>query len=401
MKRSLVLTSIDEAMLSAISFGISLAFIRVGDKSDFGVYTLVMGIILLIRGVENAIVVTPLTTHGARLERNDRERFVGAVERLQTLLGLAGALLLAAGLLVRGGAGSVQLAGAAAFAAFGTWLREFQRSVWLLEERNGQALIGDAIYAALTMIGLAIVWIVERTVTTTTVLFVTGCGAFAPGVIGLARRGTGPHAPLRPTARVLYEQGRWTLPGTAVIWGQNSGYAYLVSLLIDNAAVATLATARLFVMPVMLLLTAWGRIFLPRAGTLIASDAKLEVRRLATRGALVLVAVSVPYLAAVGVFFWLGGMHYLSAKYQGVGPYVALWAVFAIVAIVRSAASNALLAHHAFRDLFTYAVVAAIVSLALVTALTPAVGVSGAVTGLVAGEVILVALAWRRLLQVG
>jgi hypothetical protein len=58
-----------------------------------------------------------------------------------------------------------------------------------------------------------------------------------------------------------------------------------------------------------------------------------------------------------------------------VSPYVAWWVAFCLGAIVRSAASNALLAYQAFRELFSYAVVAAIASLALVTALLPLAGI--------------------------
>jgi hypothetical protein len=397
MKRPLVLTAIDEAVLSAINFGIAVAFIRVGEKADFGVYTLITGILLLMRGFQNAVIVTPLTTYGARQSREARDRFVAAVERLQTSVGAAGSLLLGGALLVRGGDGGLELAGAGALAAFGTWLREFQRSVWLLEERNGVALAGDAAYAALTAIGIGCAWRLTGTVTTTSVLLVMGIAAMAPGMIGLARRVPGERDPLRATAAVLYDQGRWTLPGTAVIWGQSSGYAYLVSLMVDTSAVATLATARLFVMPVLLLLTAWGRIFVPRAGTLIAQHATADVTKLVVRGIAVQLALAVPYFGLVAGFFAVGGMHHLSAKYQGIGPYVALWSAFAVIAIVRSAASNALLAFHAFRELFGYAVLAAVVSLTLVVTALPLVGIGGAVGGLVAGEAVLAVVLWRRL----
>jgi O-antigen/teichoic acid export membrane protein len=397
VRRPLVITAIDEAVLSAINFGISIAFIRGGDKADFGVYTLIVGILLLMRGFQNAVIVTPLTTHGARQEPKARDRFIAAVERLQMVVGAAGSMLLLIALLVRGSKGALELAAAAALASIGTWLREFQRSVWLLEERNAQALAGDAVFATLTAVGITAWWRWRGTVTTTSVLFVIGIAALIPGMIGMAKRVSGQADPLRSTAAVLYEHGKWTLPGTAVIWGQNSGYAYLVSLMVDTSAVATLATARLFVMPVLLLLTAWGRIYVPRAGTLIAQRATGEVRRLALRGIVMLLALSLPYFVGLAAFFALGGMALLSAKYQGIGPYVALWSGFAAIAVVRSAASNALLAYQAFRDLFSFAIVAAVVSLALVVALIPVAGIGGAVAGLVTGELILVVLSWRRL----
>jgi O-antigen/teichoic acid export membrane protein len=397
MRKPLIITAIDEALLSATNFGISLVFIRAASKYEFGVYTLITGIILLLRGVQNAVIVTPLTTHGARLGREQRDAFVAAVDRLQVFLGVVGASLLAGALLVRGGENALVLACSAAIATLGTWLREFQRSVWLLEERNGRALAGDLAYVLLAAVGILAVWQTRGTVTTPSVLAILGVSALVPGVVGLARQSSARPAALKSTARLLFDQGKWTLPGMAVIWGQNTGYAYLVSFLVNTAAVATLATARLFIMPVMLLLTAWGRIYIPRAGTLIADDKRAEVRRLAVRGILVLSGVALPFFACVATFFVLGGMQYLSAKYQGVGPYVAWWAAFCLGAIVRSAASNALLAYQAFRELFSYAVVAAIASLALVTALVPLVGIGGAVAGLVTGEAILVGLTWRRL----
>ena len=63
-------------------------------------------------------------------------------------------------------------------------------------------------------------------------------------------------ADCRRASRLLVGQGKWTLPGMAVTWGQTTGYAYIVAAFLGSAAVAEMSAARLFVMPLNTLMTA-------------------------------------------------------------------------------------------------------------------------------------------------
>lgn len=402
MLGAMLLTGVDQGVLSALNLAIALAFIRYASKAEFGVYTLVNGLVLLALGVQTALVVTPLTANGARLVGVARASFVGAVFRLQCALGAAMALLLALG--VHGyeaahGVGSRHgpLALGAGIAVAGGWMREFYRSVEFLDHRSDRALVGDLCFVAGAALALVAVRVCTGCVRASSVLCAVGGAALLPGLIGFLREGRArcTARDCRDAARVLVDQGRWTLPGMGVSWGQNTGYAYVVALLLGSAAVGELAAARLFVMPLNLLMQAWSRTFLPRAGALLGRGR--DVYALCRRSAGWLLAGSLLYLAAVCTFLALGGTRLLPSKYAGLGLLVVVWGGFAVVNVVRNVASNALLAHTAFRALFVYSVAAATGSITLVVALVRGVGTAGAVGGLIGGELLLAGLCWRAL----
>jgi O-antigen/teichoic acid export membrane protein len=394
MKRALLITAIDEALLSALSFGLSLALIHWSGKVEFGLYTLVTGIVLLIRGVQNAVILVPMTTNGSRLVGEDRGQFIAAVRRIQRLMGLVTALVLGVALLYFA---AWPLAASATVYAIGTWAREFQRNRWLLDARNTRALGGDLVYVLACAVGIALFILETGTLDTTAALWINGAAALLPGTIGLVGGLRERSSEIRPVVRLLVDQGRWSLPGMAVTWAQQTGYAYLVSIFANTAAVGALATARLFIMPVMLLVTAWSRIFLPKAGLLLREGNIRGVDQLAYRGTRIVLLLAAGYLAAVVVAFELGAAHLLSHRSDGIDNYVLGWAVFAVVAVIRGPAGNALIAQNEFKTMFVFGVSAAVASLATMLLLVPTLGPGWSIAGAIAGELLLAILCWRSL----
>lgn len=393
-----VLATVDQALLSAMSLGTVVLFIHSAPKEEYGRYTLVNGLVLLATGMQAALVTTPLTALGSRLGRAERNEMVATVFDLQSLLALALGGLLALG--IRFLDGDRWLAAAAALAVAGAFLREYQRTADYLDRAPGRVLIGDLAYVALAAAGLVAAMHAGHALRAPAVLAAVG-GAALVSSLGLLRRRNGArHA--RAVARRLLDDGRWTLPGMAVTWAQNTGYSYVVALMCGSAAVAELAAARLFIMPINLVVAAWTRIFLPRAGALLASGGadggEAGLRALARRSLRLLLVLSLTYLLAPGAFFWLGGGRLLPSKYAGLAPFVFAWCCFFVVSATRSVASTSLLAHSAFRLVFGFSVAAAVTSLALMPILIRLIGQGGAVCALVGGELVLSVLAWRALM---
>lgn len=392
---SLASTVIDEALLSAFSLAQALALVHQASKAEYGLFALVSALLLLLRGVQNALVLTLLSTQGARRSGAGRASFVRALARLQGVLGwlLAGALVLGVGLYT----GAPALAASSGIALAGGWMREYRRAYALLEGRNRAALAGDALFVALAGAGLLALAVLGP-LGAGDVLAVTGLAAGAAAWVGFPRL---PAAVESERAQVTIEslrQGRWTLPGMAVTWLQNSGYLYLVGLALDAAAVADLAAARLFIVPLLLIGVAWGRVFLPRAGALLGEGRDQAVLSGCIRSGAVIAGLAVVYVLALLAAFALGLGSLLPATYAGALPLVVLWCLFAAVNLLRSIASTALTARLRFRALFAVSAAAAAASLVLVLALLGPLGARGAILGLVGGELIIGALSWHLLL---
>ena len=405
---ALALSTADQALVSATSLGVALLFVRGAAKEEYGIYTLVNGLVLLGGGVQAALITTPLTANASRLAGVERARFLVAVGRLQRRLAGASALLLGGGITAwelatsRGARAALLLGGAASVAVLGCFAREFQRTNQFLDERPGRALLSDGVFASLAALGLAAIWRTTGTLNAPGVLALIGLAALAPSILFAAASSPAVDASDvsddRPIRALLRSQGRWTLPGMAVTWGQNAGYAYVVGGVAGAAAVADVAAARLFIMPINLVVTAWQRIFLPRAGAALSSDrdgATVVLER-AQRSAVGLGACAIAYLGGVAIVLSLPAVH-LPARYGGLRPLVAAWGAFVIANTVRSVASSALLAHAAFRAVFVASVVGAALSLAAMAALVPAHGALGAVYGMLLGELTLAGITWKLL----
>lgn len=395
--RGLASTAIDEALLSTLGLLVAVALVHGASKEEYGLFALVGALLLLLRGVQNALVLTLLQTHGARRSGPSRASFVRSLSHLQAGLGLALAVALAVGVGLYTGA--TLLAASSGIALAGGWMREYRRGCALLEGHNGAALAGDALFVALSGAGLFGLAVLSGPLTAGGVLAVTGLAAGVATWVGFPRLPAAAADEYRPVVTESLRQGRWTLPGMAVTWGQNSGYIYLVGLALDASAVADIAAARLFIVPLLLVGVAWGRVFLPRAGTLLGEGRDHVVLAGCIKSGALIVALTLAYVAALVVAFALGLGAILPASYASVEPLVVLWCVFAAVNLLRSIASTALVARLHFRALFAVSAAAAGASLLLVLALLGPLGARGAIIGLVGGELVVGVLSWRILLR--
>jgi O-antigen/teichoic acid export membrane protein len=77
---------------------------------------------------------------------------------------------------------------------------------------------------------------------------------------------------------------------------------------------------------------------------------------------------------------------------------VLAWAGFAVIHLVRTIASTAVMAQMQFRPLFAMTLVSTGISIGLVILLIKPLGATGAIVGITSGEALLAGLAWRALL---
>jgi O-antigen/teichoic acid export membrane protein len=394
-------TAVDEVLLSGLSLAVALALIRGGGKVEYGIFALVSGIILLIRGAQNSLVLTPLATLGGRLQGVERLAFVHAMSRLQTVLGVVLALVVAGGIWLYVGSGSWFLAIGSGLALAGAWLREYGRGLAMLDGRCSAALAGDTMYAVLAGGAVVALWRLLGGLCAGTVLAATGLAAGGAALVCFRgpSAGTVPAPEHRQVTRAALNQAGWSLPGTAVAWGQSSSYAYAVGLVLGSAAVGEIAASRLFVMPLILTAVAWSRVFLPRAASLLADGRDALLREHCGRALRVAILGSALYLALLAVAFTFGLGQLMPNDYAGCEMQVLAWAGFAVTNLCRTIASNALVARLEFRLLFAITLVSAAVGLVLVLVLIKPLRQTGAIVGLTSGELVMGILCWRALLE--
>ncbi len=396
---ALAVTAVDEALLGILSLALALVLIAGASKAEYGVFALVSSVILLFRGAQGSLVLTPLATVGGRLRGRERVAFVRGMSRFQAGFGVLVAIAMTGGLWLFVGHGEWGLAAGSGLALIGNWLREFRRGLAVMEGRAGGALAGDGLFAVLAAaMTLAACFVVGASAGA--ILGAIGVAAGVASFVGFPRP-SGPVAPAtssRQVARISVAQARWTLPGSAIGWVQQSGYIYAVGLVLGPAAVGEMVAARLFVVPLLLLAVAWSRMLLPQATALLADGGEAVLLARCGRALKLALLGSGLYLVIPTTAFVFGVGRVLPADYAGCEMQVLAWGGFAVISLTRSLASTALMARLEFRALFAMTVASAAISLGLVIALIGPLGATGAIVGMTAGELLLAVLAWRVLL---
>jgi O-antigen/teichoic acid export membrane protein len=387
---------LDQLLLSALNLLIGAAFVVLSPKEEYGNYVLVFGFLLLLSSIQNALVNTPLTANGSKLTGEARARFIEGMYGVQTAACVVTALVLGVGVWlwpVGDRHGHLVLAAATVVAVFGSWMREFRRTEGFLEQRPTSVLWGDLAYVALCCAALGVELAVRHRLSATGALMWVGLAGILTGL----RR---PSALRPPDWVLLWPQVRWTLPNVVVTWLQGNSFPYFAAIIAGTRGAADLAAARLFVMPISLLAVGWARVFQPQAGEKLADSDPEAALAMARTGALQLFSVGIGYGVLLLGFGALGGWRLLPAQYSGITTPIILWWIYFLVSSTRGVATVGLIAHLAFKQLFSFSVVTALASVPLMIVAGRWLGPEFIILGMALGEGLLAAVSWRQLLHV-
>lgn len=408
MRRNLVLSAIDQAILSIVSFGIGLAFIRWTTKEDYGVFLLCSALILLVVGIQNALISTPMTVRGPQMASDRSERFYSGLYRGQvwvTLgLGLLAGATVAACWLLGVISTSIALIGiGTTIAAIGALKREFARSLWFLKGAAARVVKVDVLYGLI--VALAAYWVFKLWVEAAVAGILVGMGV---GNVPASFGGRGSLNPgsriclpdVRTSLREAWADGRWTLPGVLITFGMNHAHTYLLVLVGGLVYVAEVGAARMLLMPVAMLNLSLYRVLRPRWATL-RGEGRDGVIRHQLNLALVGILLITLLLVVVLYVLWDWIVEYmLTAEYAGIWMLVALWALFFAGQSARVAISNHLQIYGEFRFITFWVAASAVVVIATTILLVPKVGAEGVVYSMIAGEGVLLATLGYKSIQV-
>jgi len=326
----------DQAWLSLLNFAISLAFIWGASKTEYGYYILLMAPLLLVQSIQSAIVNSPLATFLPAATEADKPNLLITAASLHIYLALMCGVLGGLGLMVYGQVAelhveSLLLAGFV-LAIVGTIARESQRSFAYVQGQGVRALAGDLIYGMVLLAGIALALAGDQ-LSAGLVLLLTGIA----GLVPLFSRVAGFHG-LQTHAepmRQYWSCGRWALPSVVVTWISLSSYPYFAEHALGLAAVADIGAARLFLMPVGLMMTAWSNWYRPRISGWLASgnvDAVAGITRRSLLAGWVLLAT----LAVLLAFAYPLVEPLLGAQYLGLKPLVLMWLLYFAISLART-----------------------------------------------------------------
>jgi O-antigen/teichoic acid export membrane protein len=383
-----------QAMNSAASFAVGLLLVRRTSDVQYGYYVLITTAVLLATTLQGSFMQPPTVIRLTHADLEGRANLIGGLYRDQRrLVPYVGVivLLLGCALQITGHldwpVALVILTGTLAVIA--ALNREFMRMVLFAYRRPNDVLAGDFFYCVL-LVGGAFV----ATVSPAPAAVAAAALALALLVGGvLMARALWRFEPWNRqappgTLREIAPQGAWSAFGGGSHWLFSQGYNYVVTGALDVTAVAALAATRLLIMPVSLLSTGIGTLLLPTTSRWNRDHAPATVlRRLALVAAGLAAAVScyllVMWLARDWIFERI-----LKKSFAHRDLLLGLWAVIAVIMVVRDQLLHFLAARARFRSTSMLTFGSALLSFAVSFVAIRQIGPTGALVGLLVGELV-------------
>ena len=402
MRRAMVYSILDQAVLSAFNLGLSLLLVATVAPADFGRFSYGLAVLLILGSVHNALVATPI---GVSLPGQGRETqadvlsvLLGADHRLRLALMPVAALLLAFA-----GTDPAFVGPALALCFFSLW-RETQRGLAFALSEAGRALAIDLVAVSVSAAAAGLLWRIVPPVSALLSGMAMGSaaavavahltGPFGRGGFGTGGRGGG----WRRYGRFWHE-ARWSLLGAVTTEAQFRGYVFAVQALRGADTLGAVQAGRALMGPLPLLASAWSRVARPEMTRALVERRGADALRtviLGTGGVLVL---SLGYLATLALAWPWIEPRLFGGRYPGIGVLTAAWGLTTLIGTGHICLGTYLQAARCFRPLAFVSVGGAAASAIALAGLATAVPTVYAVGAVAVGETI--ALVWSLVLVVG
>lgn len=336
----------DQAVLSGTTFALNILFARWMSTQEFGVFAVEMSCILLISGVQNALVLEPMTVFGARKYRPVVDAYVRRLLVLQ--LAVFAVLGGAAFALVEtsGWAASLQNTLTFGLTVCSMMLFAFVRRTIYLDILPHFSLATTSVYAA-TCIGLALVAHRLGEFSPGDALQVIAVGSGVGSLIGWwlfrGRRRAKLETGVPPTAHAMcgdhWRYGRWVL-GTAIVYvGSSAAYPPIIAYILGFQAAGTYRAIETLFAPVGQLFTAVGTLALPAIVAQRSRNERVVTRSVARSALLGSSAIAALYVVPMVLFGPVIALYvFVKPEYGSDWWIIAFIGLAAVLGAVQSAA---------------------------------------------------------------
>lgn len=402
MRRRLLISVIDQAVVSAFNFALNLYLIKLWSPADFGFFAVIAATAIFTSMIQNAVINTPLAVHlpvaGSTSQKALLRRVFTAANLLMAILVL---VLSWGGLMAWLGTSQMALVIGASLYITTQFIREYYRALLAVEGKLGPLLLADLAYVLLAAGSLGYLrWRDETQWQTVAILLlVLSASGFLtilwhlvprkwPAVRGL------PGEIIGVFTKQMHEV-RWSLLGVITTDIQNRGYIFVAAAVFGPATVAHLQAGRIFFGPLNLLTSAWARVARPQLALLHGQGESARFNATLRLALLSFVAFNVLFLGFLWFAWPILSEFVFGDKYQGLGPLIAAWGVANIAFQIRSCLSIGVQAMRRFRELTLATIYGAILSVAIVAVACYALQPNWLIASVIGGECVAIFIVVR------
>lgn len=350
MKRAVLLSILDQAMISVFNLLLNLAFIAFASPSEFGRFALVLAAGFFAVSAQNALVVMPLNYLLPGREPEEVNASLSMLTSVNLVLTLA-VLATCLGFAVALGADPLFTI-AILFYFFVTMIREYVRNLMVVIGMIQRTLVYDAIAIVFSAALALVLW--QAMAPEAAVLAGIGGGNLVAYFLGgfdrkADYRRLGRH--LKAYYREVWKDTRWALQGALQNEVVRRSYVFIVERMRDAAALGTLNAGRVGVSPLMLISSAWSRVARPKLVDDLGRSDRAGVIRVLWTGAIAIVGASVLYGLALVVAWPCIEKCIFRHRYPGIETILLCWWIYAFVVGITTVASTLMEARRQFREL--------------------------------------------------
>ena len=362
----------EQLLLSGLNLMINLALLATSTKAEYAFFVVWSSYLLLAVSVQTAVLSTPMMVEISHHDGKARDdKLAAALWLLVPMATCVAGIAIAIAVWITADMGVADLrilCVSFGLAMAGTWLREFARTTYVVQDRLPRSLLVSSIYAALVVAGLATAYLLTGVLTAAIVFACLAASALLVS-FDLVRyvRIRSSVAAVRSLFHQLGQHARWATPGVLVIWLQNNAYLSIVASWGGANLTADLAAARLFVMPYLTAFAGYARPLLGKFARQIAAGQQ----QLASQSAMRLSIIQLLIGSVLAAVLWLAERWQLGrylGNYAAVVSIAVFWALFAGMTAARAVWSSLGQAARRFKLIFYACLVSATLVVALLIA---------------------------------
>ncbi len=390
--------SLDQALLSLLSFLIAIFLIKTVPKTDYGYYSVALPVMLFLIAVQNAIVNTPLAVLLPSKKDAEQKQYAASLFYGQFLLiiPLAGAGLFFIALPWFLGVDSTQgaIAAALCLAATGILYREFLRSYFFAEETPVQVLKLDVGYVFIFSCLVALSYFTFN-ISVAGLFLLMGISAIIVAPIFKRRLGWAfDKKSIRKSYHENWKYGRWSLFGVIVTHIQTYSYVYLLGMLLGSVAVADVSAARILMMPLVLVESGWGKVVRPYGSKLREQNLSGIFYKRQVLASLVLTFGICLYTLLVLFASGILEKYILSEKYANSFQFIQYWGAVFVVGFIGKNASFGLQVMKDFKNVSIINFITMLITVGYGFFLIQSHGIQGALIAVIIGKGISAIFLW-------
>ena len=396
--RNSMISTVDQGMLSAFNFLISVILIKTIPKEEYGYYAIAFSVCLFLVSLQSAVVNTPLAVLLVSKTRKERHRYQSALLCGQFLgmlpICLLSIVLIYSVMSLWWNAVQQTIALAVSLAAFGLLYREYLRALFFAKHSPLKVLQLDGLY----ILGCGLMLMLLYHLMPVRAAGMIGISGIA-GIIASLICSKKQNFSIVPDNIIEsytqnWKYGRWALLGVVVTHIESYSYLYIIGALIGSSSVAEVNASRLLIMPLAFIAMGWGKVVIPHGAKLREQGKIKQFYHQQILASIIFVAGLGVYQLVLLAFSDTLLRVVLSEEYKSAFAYVIYWGGLQAIGFVALNALNGLLVLKAFKGVSLINIVTMVITVLANLWLIPFFGIRGSLCAMILGGGISAVILW-------